>query len=201
VTDPTSGRLDGLRGHFGCEATSGASFSRESPITTQNEMNIRGATLEDLDAVMALVRSCTRHMDEQGIHQWDEIYPDEGTIQKDILKQHLHLVERNGDILGIIVLNDEQPPQYQSVNWQFSGKALVIHRLAIRPTHQGHGLARKLMEYVRSYAEAGDYNTIRLDAFVHNRSAVGLYEHLGYRQAGTVSFRKGPFFCLERPVN
>jgi ribosomal protein S18 acetylase RimI-like enzyme len=164
-------------------------------------MNIRSATLEDLDAVMELVRSCTRHMDEQGIHQWDEIYPDEGTIQEDILEQHLRLVERNGDILGIIALNDEQPPQYQGVNWQFSGKALVVHRLAVAPTHQRHGLARKLMEYARCYAEARDYNTMRLDAFVHNPSAVKLYEDLGYRQAGTVSFRKGPFFCFERPVS
>ena len=82
MADPTSGRLNGLRGHFGCEVPSGASFSSELPIAMQDELNIRRATIEDLDAVMALLRSCTRHMDEQGIHQWDEIYPDEGTIQK-----------------------------------------------------------------------------------------------------------------------
>ena len=59
----------------------------------------------------------------------------------------------------------------------------MIHRLAIRPkspssaSSETHGVAR-------SYAETGDYNTIRLDAFVHNPTALGFYEHLGYRQAG-----------------
>jgi RimJ/RimL family protein N-acetyltransferase len=56
------------------------------------------------------------------------------------------------------------------------------------------------MKFAESVAEKEGFDTIRLDAFSENPGAVALYERLGYRRAGTVNFRKGAFFCLEKQV-
>lgn len=163
-------------------------------------MNIRQANQRDLPAVTDLIRSCVRHMEAEGIHQWDEIYPDETMFASDIERRELFVLEKEGRIRGTMALNEFQEPAYQDVQWQFSGKALVVHRLAVDPTTQGQGYARELMQFAYKSALKQQYATIRLDAFAHNPRAVALYEQLGYRRAGTVQFRKGPFYCFEIQV-
>jgi ribosomal protein S18 acetylase RimI-like enzyme len=164
-------------------------------------MKIRNAEAKDLSEIMGLISSCVEDMERRGIHQWDEIYPDEKTIRNDIDKKQLYLLEEDNQICGIIVLNELQEPQYKSVGWKFGGKTLVVHRLAIRPAYQRKGMATKLMEFAYSYAIKRDYKTIRLDAFIQNPASVGLYEKLGYRKAGEVTFRKGDFYCFEMSVD
>jgi ribosomal protein S18 acetylase RimI-like enzyme len=140
-------------------------------------------------------------MESRGIHQWDEVYPDRMTLQKDIEKGHLQVIEVDGQIAGLVSINDEQPPEYQNVPWRYQGRVMVIHRLTIHPSYQRQGLATQMMEFAERMAEKQGCQTIRLDAFTENQGATGLYERLGYEKAGTVRFRKGVFFCFEKPVN
>ncbi len=139
-------------------------------------------------------------MEAQEIYQWDDIYPDRATLHTDIEKQHMQVIEVDGQIAGMISINDEQSHEYQNAQWRYPGRALVVHRLTIAPTHQRQGLATRLMEFAERTAESQGYSTIRLDAFPQNPAATGLYEHLGYEKAGTVQFRKGRFFCFEKSV-
>lgn len=150
---------------------------------------------------MNLIRSCVQDMEAKGIHQWDEIYPDEKTIRNDIDNEQLYLLEDNNQVCGIIVLNEFQEPEYKSIDWKFNGKTLVVHRLAIDPTYQRKGYAKILMQFAHKFTKKRGYKAIRLDAFIHNPASVGLYENLGYRNAGTVTFRKGDFFCFEVSVD
>ena len=139
-------------------------------------------------------------MDAQGIHQWDEIYPSRTTLQTDIEKQYLAVMEVDGQIAGMIVINSEESPEYQTIHWQHLGKVLVIHRLTIDPSFQRRGLASRLMEFAEQTAEMQGCDTIRLDVFQQNPGAIALYERLGYTKAGVVQFRKGLFFCMEKVV-
>jgi ribosomal protein S18 acetylase RimI-like enzyme len=164
-------------------------------------MKIRHANSQDLKTVMNLIRSCVNHMEAQEIHQWDEIYSDESIIKNDIVKQQLYLLEDAGKVCGIIALNEDQEPEYKNVSWKFPGKTLVVHRLAIEPSYQQKGFAKMLMQFAHKMAKEEHYENIRLDAFIHNPAAVGLYEKLGYRKAGKVTFRKGDFYCFEIPVD
>lgn len=161
---------------------------------------IRPAKSNELNTLLDIVQAATRHMESKGIHQWDDIYPDRAILREDIDKQHMHVIEVHGRIAGMISINDTQSPEYQGVNWQYPGRALVVHRLAIDPSHQRQGMATRLMDFAEKIAEKQGYSTIRFDAFTQNPGATALYEHLGYEIAGTVRFRKGVFFCFEKPV-
>ena len=164
-------------------------------------MTIRPAHRGDLDAVIGIIQKATCHMDNQGIPQWDDIYPSKSILQTDIERQQMHVIENEGHVSGFITLNEEQAPEYSDISWSYPGKALVVHRLTINPEHQGKKLATRLMDFAEKEAASKGYNTIRLDAFTQNPAAVALYERRGYRNAGTVRFRKGIFFCYEKELN
>jgi ribosomal protein S18 acetylase RimI-like enzyme len=153
-----------------------------------------------LEAIFGVVRDATRWMDAQGIRQWDEIYPNREILGKDVERNEMHVIQAEGGVGGLMVLNEHQPPEYGAVEWRHTGRALVVHRLTIHPTCQRRGLATHLMDFAEETAAMEGYNCIRLDAFTCNPAAFTLYENRGYRKAGLVRFRKGEFYCYEKAV-
>lgn len=163
-------------------------------------MKISRAKPSDLDAVLSMVRACTRHMESLGILQWDDIYPNRAVLEQDIAKKSL-FVMADGAIIAAIVLNDYQEPEYGDVPWAYPGeRILVVHRLCVHPDSQGQGVASRLMDFAEELGQTDGCAAIRLDAFTQNPTAVSLYEKRGYRKAGIVKFRKGPFFCFEKRI-
>ena len=160
--------------------------------------SITEATPKDEGPIMSLISDCTRDMEAHGIYQWDDKYPTRETIEVDIANRSLHVLRIDGNYCGIIALDGNEPPEYGHVHWKYKAdKILVVHRLAVDPQWQKQGIARRLMDFAEQYGRKNGYQAIRLDAFIKNPGAVKLYELRGYRKAGTVVLRKGPFYCFE----
>ena len=163
-------------------------------------MNINKATAQEIDSVMSLIRDAIQKMHNEGIHQWGEYYPTREIFLADIAASSLYTARIENSIAGIIVLDEEQASQYQSLTWvDKTGKVLVIHRLCVSPAFQGQGIAKKFMQFAEDYAHKNKYNSIRLDAFTKNKISVGLYDSLGYQSRGSVSFMAGTMsYCYEK---
>ena len=159
---------------------------------------IRLARREDVEPLLEMVRAAARQMRSRGIDQWDEVYPDRATLRADVDRRQAHVLEAAGRLAGLVALDEAQAPEYGAVPWRYPGRALVVHRLTIAPAHQRQGLATRLMQFAERRARAKGYGAIRLDAFSQNPAATSLYEHLGYRIAGTIRLRKGLFLCFEK---
>jgi ribosomal protein S18 acetylase RimI-like enzyme len=140
-------------------------------------------------------------MDEQGIPQWDDIYPSKAILNADIQNRQMYLIEAEGRVAGLTVINEDQSPEYAGVAWKYDGRALVVHRLTIHPNFQRQKLASRLMDFAEQTAAAENYDCIRLDAFTRNPAAFAMYEKRGYRRAGIVRFRKGDFYVYEKKIN
>ena len=148
---------------------------------------------------MVLIRSAIQEMERNNIHQWDEIYPDKDIILSDINAGNLYAAIENRSIVGIVTLNEEQPSAYGAISWSSKiRRPLVVHRLCVEPDFQRRGVAKYLMRYAEKYGLENNYGSIRLDAFIDNRMAVGLYDSLDYERKGIVRFRKGRFYCYEK---
>jgi ribosomal protein S18 acetylase RimI-like enzyme len=159
------------------------------------------ASPADAPAAMGILRHCVADMNGRGVHQWDEVYPDHACVQADIAAGELFLAVEGSAPVALVVLNESQEKAYAKVPWRYcQGRALVVHRLAVDPKHQRRGWASKLMDFAEREAAARGCTGIRLDAFARNSAAIRLYARLGYRNAGTVQFRKGPFCCFEKRV-
>jgi GNAT superfamily N-acetyltransferase len=164
-------------------------------------VSIDAATSDDIEDLVALVRACIDHMRSQSIEQWDEVYPVRAMIEWDVGSGTAFVARRDGDVVGSLVLNEYQDPEYAEVPWQFTeGAAAVVHRLMVHPLAEGQGLAQVLMNFAEERALDSGHRMIRLDAFTENPRALRLYERLGYRTAGKVRFRKGDFQCFEKQL-
>jgi ribosomal protein S18 acetylase RimI-like enzyme len=164
-------------------------------------MEIAYAVENDIERVMSLIKDCIRDMESHGIHQWGEYYPTRDIIQDDIENRSLYTTKEDDEVLGIIAINEEQPPEWEKVNWSTQeGRILTVHRLAVKPIRQEQGIARRLLDYAEDYAVYNGYKSIRLDAYSGNPRALKLYEKHGYKRVGQVCFpsRNLPFYCYEK---
>ena len=166
-------------------------------------MEIRCACDEDLDAIMELVKRAVEGMQNEGLRQWNETYPNRQIISGDIASGTLFPIIIDGEIAGIIVLNESQSPEYGELKWEDTGgRYLVIHRLCIHPGLRRQGLAKQLMQFAEEYAGTKGYSSIRTDTFQENHKILAMLGSLGYEPRGKVSFgkRSGFFHCFEKRI-
>lgn len=163
------------------------------------EIIFRRAEPDDLDAVYKIFASAVSHMRQQGIEQWDEIYPDRSVLCGDIQKEQLYLGMANGEIASVYVLNRDCDPEYANGNWAYPEESfLVIHRFCVNPAYQNQGIGRKTMHHIEAILREKGVSSVRLDAFTENPHAVRMYEKLGYCKVGYADWRKGRFYLMEK---
>lgn len=166
------------------------------------DLQLGPATPDALDEVLALAWSCVDHMVSCGILQWDDVYPDRGSIERDIHEGCALLARQRGEVVAYLALDSIQDPEYALVDWHLDDAPIaVIHRLMVSPTWQGRGLGQWCMAIAEQRAARAGCATMRLDAFTGNPRAIRLYERLGYRAAGVVHFRTGEFTCFEKALD
>lgn len=156
----------------------------------------------EIDAIIALTKRCGSHLREHGIDQWDENYPDRDSIERDLKTQTLFAFREGETLLGIVVLNETQDEEYAEIDWltDDASRNLIVHRLAVNPSHQGKGIARKLMDFAEDYAREHQYDSIRLDTFSQNPRNQRFYLNRGYADLGPVFLKykkEHPYYCYE----
>jgi ribosomal protein S18 acetylase RimI-like enzyme len=164
--------------------------------------SIRSAIPSDIDAVWNLLDSCRAALLDQGIDQWDAIYPSVDTVRADIAAARLFVLTVDTHCGGAITLDGDSDSSYASLPWAFAEPALIIHRLCVSPSLQGKGIGQRLMEFAERHAAAMECRSIRLDAYSGNRAAIAFYQRRGYRQVGELFFprRSLPFYLFEWSV-
>lgn len=164
-------------------------------------MEYTTAQLTDMPELMSLFRAATRQMDERGIHQWDELYPDELIIKEDISNKAMTLGKINGRIAVAFMLDFCKEGDYETADWRYcETEFTVLHRLCVHPEFQGKGIATATMDYLEHAVLARGIRAIRLDAFSQNPAALHLYETRGYEKAGEIRYRKGLFYLYEKQL-
>ncbi len=156
----------------------------------------------DLEEVMSLYAECTKKMNENGLFNWDENYPDRKTILSNIASGSLFLLKEDV-IKGVVCLDENQPAVYEGKDWELADNYICVHRLAISPSFQKQGLALRAMIEVVSWAKKVGYSHIRLDAFGENIGARNLYTKLGYKEMGMVHLHPDKdleYMCFEKVI-
>lgn len=142
-------------------------------------------------------------MDEKGIKQWPDWYPNKDIILDDITKNQLIVAEHNDHIVGMLALSPEVPKEYDEITWKFNkGKATSVHRLATHPLLKTEGLGAALMSYAENEAKNEAYNFIRLDTYSLNSIANKFYRKIGYHYSGDINLQYMPeiYFCFEKEL-
>lgn len=162
-------------------------------------MKIRKASKEDSVKVFEFVKGAVKKMDEQGIPQWDEIYPTQNDFENDASREQLHVVEIDGKLAACFTLNKDCDEEYKNGTWSYTGDDyIVIHRLCVNPEFQNQGLGRKVCLAIEDLVKTQDVKAIKLDCFTQNPYSQRMYHKLGYSDVGFADWRKGRFILMEK---
>jgi len=146
----------------------------------------RKATQADIERVNESYREFMIY--DRDHEQWTvwqlDVYPNRATAERGVAAGTLYVLEEeDGELIGSMILNNEQPEEYRQVAWQTPAEdreVMVVHTLCIRPgkARQGHG-----KEMVRHSMEEGrrqGCKVIRLDTGSKNKPSKGLYTAMGF---------------------
>ena len=164
-------------------------------------MNVtfRNGTTDDLAQIMELVEVAVKHMEAQGIMQWDALYPVMEDFAEDVNDGTLFVGTQDKKIVVICTVNQKYDNEYENGQWQQPQKSFaVIHRLCVNPAFQNKGIAYQTMHFIEILVKEKGIEAVRLDVFSQNPYALRLYQKCGYQGGGTVQWRKGIFYLMEK---
>ena len=165
------------------------------------DISFRKASEADLDSVFQVFKDAIAEMNRNNIPQWDELYPDREILKEDISKKQLYLGMADGDIASVHAVNSECDEEYENGDWEYPNASFgVIHRLCVNPKFQNKGIGNKTLVHIEQELKAQGVETIRLDVFTLNPFALRMYDKLGYVKVGTVDWRKGRFWLMEKKL-
>ena len=165
------------------------------------KLTFRPAVPEDIDALCALVRAATEHLDEQGIYQWDEAYPTRDILLADIAAGEMTVGVSDGEIAVLFVLNRTGEEDYANGSWQYPDEPWFVgHRLCVHPKFQNRGVGKRTMEQIEGEVLRRGGRVLRLDTFSKNPWTLRLYRGRGYETVGYVHWEKGTFHLMEKKL-
>ena len=153
-------------------------------ITRDNisKMKIRKATLNDLDALMAIYAHAREEMiKNNNPHQWKDVEPEKDKIISRINDGVHYVVEENGLICGAFSLIPGKDPTYERIDgkWLNDFPYLTIHTIASNNTVKG--ILKAAIDYGFSIC-----NTIRIDTHIDNKIMIHLLEKYGFTFCGVI---------------
>ena len=159
------------------------------------------ATEEQTDDVFAVYSEAIIAMEKDGIHQWDEVYPDRQIIAEDIAADRMFVGIEDGRIAVCFVLCEECDDEYKNGRWLYPDSRFnVIHRLCVAPSFQHQGVAARTLCHIEKFCKSNGYDSIRLDCFTQNPYSRKLYDKAGYAVTGYADWRKGRFELREKKI-
>lgn len=162
--------------------------------------SFRQATLSDQSIIWSILQQAIIRRKNDGSKQWQDGYPNESVVEKDIERGIGYVLTINGEIAAYaaVILNDE--PAYSKIvgTWLTSGDFYVVHRIAVSDKFSGQGLGKVIMQFIEEFALKNNVRSIKVDTNFDNPAMLKTFEKLGYVYCGEVTFRDSPRRAYEK---
>lgn len=164
------------------------------------EYRFRKGNTEELNQIWEILQGAILRRKEDGSTQWQDGYPNHAVIKSDLDKGCGYVLAYKDSVVGYcsILINDE--PEYAKIKgeWLTNGDFVVFHRVAISEKYLGKGLAQKMMKYIEMFAMDNGIKSIKADTNHDNIGMLKIFDKLGYKYCGEVSFRGTPRKAFEK---
>jgi GNAT superfamily N-acetyltransferase len=144
---------------------------------------LRRATLDDQDAVWALILHTIQWLRSIGSDQWSTWRtwrgPD-GKIARAITGGHMWLLLDGDDLVGTVTIEPDGDTDFWTPD-ELAEPALYLSKLAIRRDHAGSELGALLLAFARALAYQQGAQWVRLDAWRTNPKLHAYYTDRGWQ--------------------
>ena len=153
-------------------------------------LEFRKARPEDVQGIMKVVHEAQAFMATLGIDQWQDGYPSEEIIRKDIELGQAYVFADGNDVASITILTAEPEPIYDGLDgeWHTGAPYLTMHRMAIGDAYRHSGLAARILDQALLLAASLELCGIRADTHRGNKAMRRFLEKSGFAECGLVSY-------------
>lgn len=157
-------------------------------------MEIHKSKIEDIHQILEVIRDAQKSMCDNGIPQWQDGYPNEVIISRDIQAGNSYVLVDGKRIVGTAYIIAGHEPSYDYIEdgqWLNNHPYVVVHRIAVRKDYKGKGVARYMMEFAEKIAIEHQLQDIRIDTHHDNIPMRTFLAKLGYHACGTIYLDNG----------
>lgn len=167
-------------------------------------MTIRLAEKKDIDKIMQIIADARESIGRLGIDQWQYGYPTRDIVKDDVALGRSYVVVDGDEICATFALILNGEPTYKKIfcgAWIGDGEYIAFHRIAIKGTHRGRGVAKQIIDFLVDFATKKDYASIRVDTHTGNLPMRKMLEKNGFEYCGTIHLLDGePRVAYEKLV-
>lgn len=161
-------------------------------------MVFRKGTYNDLDNIFEIKEEALTAY--KGTIAWSKEYPTRETFGRDIEKEELFVLEEDGDIVAIAVLNMQEDIYYKNIPWEEKESFIILHRVLVAPKYSRQGRGKRLLSEIDKHIVSKGIKSIRLDVKTTNDKAQNLYKCMGYKVLGEMPLegRIGTWYGMQK---
>ncbi|HBR03113.1 MAG TPA: GNAT family N-acetyltransferase [Ruminiclostridium sp.] len=155
-------------------------------------MEFRKSTNSDITAILHIIGQAQTYFKEQGIDQWQNNYPNEETIKKDIDAGYGYVLAKDHIIVAVVAVSFDGEKTYDTIyngQWISQSQYAVIHRLAVGSDYKGQGLSSVVIKNIEEMCQARGVSSIRVDTHEDNKSMQKLLLKNGFQYCGIIYLR------------
>ena len=157
---------------------------------------MRLANSDDINEILDLYHSMIG-----GAAGWNENYPSLYTINFDLSRDSLYVMENDNHEIIAVATIDEDPNVINLKCWNPKmTPASEISRVCVRKDYQHQGIGKLLIEnmflFLKSRGNVGAHLLVKKN----NLTARRLYESLSFIYVGECTLDHGEFICMERKI-
>jgi predicted GNAT superfamily acetyltransferase len=167
-----------------------------------SEIRLRKADAADRDIIWNIIQQAIERRRIDGSTQWQDGYPNLGTVESDIEKGFGYVMTVDGEIAvyTALILNDE--PAYSTINgaWLSNGEFVVVHRVAVDEKFAGRGMVKKLFDLIEDFTKSQGIQSVKVDTNFDNTAMLKILDSKGYSYCGEVFLAGGMRKAFEKII-
>lgn len=157
-------------------------------------MELRQATPADMSALMEIFKGAQHFLQQQGVDQWQNGYPEEELICQDIQNRNSYVLTQNNTIMGTIAIFYGPEADYANIqdgHWHSDAPYAAIHRIAMHKSARGGGAATQMLEQAMQLIQKNGYAYVRVDTHRHNQPMQKFLAKQGFVSCGVIYLQDG----------
>jgi GNAT superfamily N-acetyltransferase len=154
-------------------------------------MILRKASYSDASSIWTILQQAIQQRKQDGSTQWQQGYPNEGTVQEDISKGYAFVLVNDALIIAYAAILFEKEPAYETIDgkWLTEDDYVVVHRVATSNAVKGKGIATRLFEMIEDLALQHHVFSIKVDTNFDNVPMLKILDKLNYTYCAEVYFQ------------
>lgn len=160
-------------------------------------MEIRKAEPADLPCLADIFAEARKTIAALGINQWQNGYPTEDVIRRDVERGESYAAISDGKLIGtfaMILTGEKTYDEIYDGEWKSGNENrdyLTIHRVAISVSSRGTGASSEIIKYAEEFARKNGKVSIRIDTHEGNAVMRRMLEKNGFSLCGVIYLESG----------